>query len=67
MGGSNGPLPSPPLHGRECIVLGGEDENEDEDDKSSQNEKLINAITHFLHLRQGEYPEGGEGVDKTEI
>ena len=40
MGGNNGPLPGPPLYGRECIVLGGEDENEDEDDKSSQTEKL---------------------------
>jgi hypothetical protein len=49
--------------------MGGSSYNwgEDKDDKSSQNEKLINAITHFLHLRQGEYPEGGEGVDKTEI
>jgi hypothetical protein len=24
-----------------------------------------NVITHFLSLRQGEYPEGGERVDKT--
>ena len=26
---------------------------------------MANAITHFLPLRQGEYPAGGEGVDKT--
>ena len=57
--------PSPALPGEGVVTTGGE--NEDEDDKSSQNEKQINAITHFLPLRQGEYPEGGEGVDKTEI
>ena len=43
--------------------MGGSSYNwgEDKDDKSSQNEKQINAITHFLPLRQGEYPEGGKG------
>ena len=26
--------------------------------------QLSNVNTYFLPLRQGEYPEGGEGVDK---
>ncbi len=50
------PSPALPCMGGSCYNWG-----EYKDDKSSQNEKLINAITHFLHLRQGEYPEGGRG------
>ena len=35
--------------------------------RKGENGKLSNAITHFLPLRQGESPAGGEGVDRDSL